>query len=125
LGYAGEDEELLDACGGAVDVAEAARMLGTDADAVQAMIRVGTLLPVRLRGKILLPRLQFIVDGGRTAVMQGIPEIVASAARYAAEGWHVLQWLVLSSSALGGRTPMQALEAGEVAAVIAAAEVEI
>lgn len=125
LGYAGEDTELLHDAGGAMSVAEMAAALDVPVGTVRTMIRAGELLAVRVHGAVALPRLQLDAINGRTVVLLGIPGIVAVAAELAAEGWHVLQWLVLPSPALHGRTPIEALRAGAFKAAAAAARAEI
>jgi len=125
LGYAGEDTELLYDAGGAVSVAEMAATLAVTIDAVRTMIRAGELLAVRVHCEVVLPRLQLDAINGRMVILRGIPGVVAAAAEMAAEGWHALQWLVISSPALHGRTPIEALRAGDVEAVMAAARAEI
>jgi hypothetical protein len=125
LGYAPEDHELLLAAGGATSIIEAATVLGIGVDAVHSMIRNGEVLAVRLFGEVLLPRFQFVAHGDRIVLLHGIAAVVAAGIKVAAEGWHIVQWLVLPSKTLGGRLPMEALRTGGVEAVIAAAETEI
>jgi hypothetical protein len=104
LGYAPEDHELLLAAGGAMRINEAA-VHGIGGDAVQGMIRNGEVLAVSLFGEVLLPRVQFVADGHRIVLLHGIAAVVAAGMEVAAEGWHILQWLVLPSNALGGGCP--------------------
>lgn len=125
LGYAEEDAELLHDFGWGVDADGAAQMLGIEVDAVRKMIRSGEVLVVQRLGSVLLPRLQFASEGDGYRVLVGIREIVAAAVEAGAEGWHVLQWLVLQSEALGGRQPIDALRAGDVKAVVAVARAEV
>lgn len=125
LGYAPEDHELLLAAGGATSIIEAATVLGIGVDAVHGMIRNGEVLAVRLFGEVLLPRFQFVADGNKIILLHGIAAVVAAGIDVAAEGWDIVQWLVLPSKTLGGRVPIDALRTGEVEAVIAAAETEI
>ncbi|MGG5807729.1 hypothetical protein [Falsiroseomonas sp. CW058] len=125
LGCAPEDDELLYDTGGAVGVAEAARLFGTTIDAVVAMIRQGQVLVVTLRGRAVLPRIQFRADVLPLGILPGIDRVVSAAAKTGAGGWHVLQWLVLPSAALGGREPVDALRAGDVDAVVTAATKEM
>lgn len=125
LGYAPEDAELLHASGGAVSVHEGAVRLGRDVTEVMGMLQRGEILAVDLFGAVLLPQLQFTAEGGQLAVLPGIPGVVAAAIEMAAEGWHVLEWLVAPSEALGGRTPIEALQAGQAEAVEAAAKAEV
>lgn len=125
LGYAPEDHEFLLAAGGSVSLTEAATMLGVDIAVVQAMVRRGEILAIRLFGEVRLPRLQFTIEGGKAALLHGITEIAAAAIEVAAEGWHLLQWLELPSETLGDKTPLEALRAGDVETATAAARAEV
>jgi hypothetical protein len=100
--------ELLQQAGGALRLGEVARRLGVSPQAVHARLKRGTLLAVpQANGEWLYPACQFGPDGalpGLGAVLQ------AFAVR---SPWTQLSVLLAPTKALGGRTPLQALQAGE------------
>ena len=102
--------------------AEAAgRLLGISRQAVDKRRAAGKLLAVRVRGDWHYPAAQFDnneVLPGIEAVIAGMPE---------ASPWSVLDFLLAPDEALGGRSPLAALRAGDLAPVrrlLAAREAE-
>jgi len=100
--------ELLARAGGALRVGQAAQRLGVSAQAVQARRKRGTLLAVaQSNGEFLYPACQFGPEGalpGLAAVLQAFG--VRST-------WTQLSVLLAPAEPLGGRTPLEALAAGQ------------
>jgi hypothetical protein len=96
----------------AFDVRETAAMLGVSAASVHQMVYSAELVAVRLGGAWRFPAWQFSADG----VVAGLEEIVG--------GWRnsfvrLSIWAGEPSRELGGRTPAEALNDGDVLAVAA------
>jgi hypothetical protein len=100
--------ELLRNAGGGLRLGEAAQQLGVSPQAVHARRKRGTLLAVpQANGEWLYPLCQFGPDGalpGLGAVLQAFQ---------VRSPWTQLAVLLTPFGALGGRTPLQALEAGQ------------
>lgn len=100
--------ELLQQAGGALRLGEVARRLGVTPQAVHARLKRGTLLAVpQANGEWLYPACQFGPDGalpGLGGVLQAFT---------VRSPWTQLSVLLAPAQALGGRTPLQALQAGE------------
>ena len=101
--------ELLRRAGGGLRLGEAARRMGVTSQAVHTRRKRGTLLAVpQANGEWLYPGCQFGTDGplpGLGGVLQ------AFAVR---SPWTQLAVLLAPADALDGRTPLDALAAGEV-----------
>jgi hypothetical protein len=110
--------ELLLRAGGGLRLAEAARRMGVTSQAVHARRKRRTLLAVpQPNGEHLYPACQFGPDG----VLPGLSAVLQA---FAVESpWTRLAVLLAPAEALGGRTPLEALAAGDVegAATVAAA----
>ena len=102
---------LAEAAGGMLSADGAGNALGISRQAVDKRRAAGKLLAVRVRGDWHYPSAQFH-DGevlpGIEAVIAGMPD---------ASAWSVLDFLLAPDDALGGRSPLAALRAGDVAAV--------
>jgi hypothetical protein len=98
--------------GGLLCSGQAASFLQVTRPAVDKRRSVGKALAVRVRGNWLYPACQFR-DG---EVLPGISEVLASMTD--ASGWAVLSFLLAEEEALGGRTPLAALAAGDVDPVV-------
>ncbi|HEX6368844.1 MAG TPA: hypothetical protein VF006_07925 [Longimicrobium sp.] len=100
--------ELLRQAGGALRLGEAAHRLGVSPQAVHARRKRGTLLAVpQANGEWLYPACQFGPDGA-------LPGLGAVLEAFGVRGpWTQLSVLLAPAPALGGRTPLQALQAGE------------
>ncbi|WP_420128506.1 DNA-binding protein [Longimicrobium sp.] len=103
--------ELLRQAGGALRLGEAAHRLGVSPQAVHARRKRGTLLAVpQANGEWLYPACQFGPDGA-------LPGLGLVLEAFGVRGpWTQLSVLLAPAQALGGRTPLQALQAGEAAA---------
>ena len=106
-------ERLLALAGGAVSAADAGRLLGgITRQAVDKRRRANTLLAVREGSDWRYPACQF-AEG---EIVSGIADVVNGFAE--AGSWAALDFLLAPDSALGGRTPLEALRAGDREAVL-------
>lgn len=129
-GYGTSDEgleSLLGAEGGCVEV-EQARMLfrkpgGVTRQALAAQIRNGNVLACRSGGGgYAVPVWQFRPEGG---VVAGLPETLAAVSeKLGAEPLTAFAFLLQAHPLTGGRTPLEALKAGQLAAVLAAVDAD-
>lgn len=103
---------LAEQAGGLLPADTAGQLLGISRAAVDKRRGGGKLLAVRVRSDWHYPVCQFR-DG---EVLNGLPEVVAGLGD--TTGWSVLSFLLSEDDALGGRTPLDALRAGELTAVI-------
>ncbi|MEZ2127680.1 MULTISPECIES: DNA-binding protein [unclassified Sinorhizobium] len=103
--------KLLEMAGGAVSADDVGRLLGITRQAVDKRRRARALLAVREASDWRYPVCQF-KDG---EAVSGIGDVVRS---FAEQGpWTALDFLLAPDATLGGRTPLQALHAGESEAV--------
>jgi hypothetical protein len=117
LRAAGARQELLQRAGGAYQAHEVARMLGVTRQAVHGRFKRGSLLGLpQGDAEILYPACQFTRDG---QVVAGLAEVLR--AFRVASPWTRLAVLVAPTPALGGRTPLDALAAGDRAGAAQAA----
>lgn len=102
--------ELLRRAGGGLRAGEVAERMGVSPQAVHARRKRGTLLAVpQANGEHLYPACQFGPDGA-------LPGLAAVLSAFAVESpWTRLSVLLAEADALGGRTPLEALAAGDVA----------
>ncbi|MSP61913.1 MAG: hypothetical protein EXR72_16585 [Myxococcales bacterium] len=109
-------QELLNAEGGVSTVAEVANRLGISRQAVDKRRRAGTLLALDTgRRGYLYPVWQF----GDQGPLFGLPGILGDLRDR--DPWARMGFFLTGDHRLGGRTPLAALRAGEVAAVRRAA----
>lgn len=107
---------LLVRAGGALTTAEVAALLGVSTEEVEARRRCDALLAVSLEsGEVGYPAIQFGSDG----VVPGLERVLA--AFVDSNPWTRLAALTAPADALGGRTMLQALAAGETDRVTALA----
>jgi hypothetical protein len=100
--------ELLRQAGGALRLGEAAHRLGVSPQAVHARRKRGTLLAVpQANGEWLYPACQFGPDGA----LSGLGAVLEAFG--VRSPWTQLSVLMAPAPVLGGRTPLQALQAGE------------
>ncbi len=102
---------LAEAAGGMLSADDAGRVLGITRQAVDKRRAAGKLLAVRVRGDWHYPAAQFL-DG---EALPGVEEVIAGMAD--ASAWSVLDFLLAPDDALGGRSPLAVLRAGDVALV--------
>jgi hypothetical protein len=105
-------QRLLERAGGTLSADEAGRVLGISRQAIDKRRRAGTLLAVREGSDWRYPACQF----DRTEVVTGIADVVRGHA--SAGPWVALDFLLAPDSALGGRSPLKALQAGDREAVL-------
>jgi hypothetical protein len=110
-----DDRAWASQLGPALRQSDVARLLGKSKQAVSAD---GRLLRLELRsGPIAYPAFQF--DGRRQ--LDGVATVVALLAPVTATPWTIASWLTSPQPALGGVTPIDALRAGDLDPVVAAA----
>jgi hypothetical protein len=109
---------LITSAGGMLDGSDVAKLLGMTAAGVHKRYQAGQLLGIREeKRRIDYPALQF--DGPR--VVRDLPRVLAALAENEIDEWSQLRFLAGANARLGGRTPVDALKAGDVDAVLAAA----
>lgn len=99
-------QELLE---NSLSAPQVAKLLGTTRQTPHDRAKSGTLLAVRERGGLRFPRWQFDVEGP-DGVLAGFSEVVRALDVCALEK---VSWFVRSNPYLEGRTPLEALKAGE------------
>lgn len=105
-------EALIERAGGTLSAEDAGRLLGISRQAIDKRRRAGSLLAVRERSDWRYPVCQF----DETDVVAGITEVVRA---YASTGpWMALDFLLAPDSALGERSPLDALKTGDRDAVL-------
>ena len=102
--------KLAEAAGGLLAADTVGRLLGITRQAVDKRRGAGRLLALRIRGDWHYPAAQFSTDG---EVLDGIAELVAAMPE--AGPWSVLDFLLAPDAALGGRSPLAAMHAGDLA----------
>jgi hypothetical protein len=108
--------ELLERAGGVLGGVEAGRLLGLTRAAVDKQRRRGQLLAVDIgRPGWCYPAFQFTGDG----TLAGLAEVLE--ALRLPDGWAVLAFFLEEAEELGGRTPAEALAAGDLEAVVGVA----
>jgi hypothetical protein len=118
-------DELLERSGGAVSLAEAARVLGVTKQALHKRIKKGTALGLMSEGALLVPRVQFEPAPereGQWRVVDGLGGVVSLFDETKAGRWAALQFLVDVDPNLA-EPPIEALKAGKHAEVAHAARV--
>lgn len=109
---------LITKAEGMLDGSDVARLLGLTTAAVHKRYQSGQLLGIREeKRRISYPGLQF--DGPR--VVRDLPRVLAVLEENDIDEWSQLRFLAGSNARLGGRTPVQALRAGDVEQTLAAA----
>lgn len=104
---------LIKRAGGALSATQAGQLLGAvTRQAVEKRRERGTLLAVQMHGEYFYPLCQF--DGDE--VIEGLPSVLR--AFTVKNEWTQLSVLLAEHDALDGRTVLQALEAGNVAAAV-------
>lgn len=108
--------EMLEAAGGVYRVSQVAKLLGISRQAVDGRRARGTLLAVpRANGEWVYPACQFTEDG----IVPGLDRFLK--AFRVPTPWTQLSVLLARSPRLGGRTPLEALQAGDTEAACAVA----
>lgn len=107
--------KLLEEAGGGLSASTVAELLGIKPAAVHARRQRGTLLAVpQANGEFVYPAAQFGSDGA----LPGLGRVLQA---FGVEGpWTRLSVLLSHADALDGRTPLDALQAGDVDGAVAA-----
>jgi hypothetical protein len=96
---------------------EAARLLGTSRQTPHDRVKAGTLLGVRERGGLRFPRWQFDPEGP-DGVLAGFLDVLKA---LNVSALAKVSWFVRPNPYLEGRTPLEALRAGEVERLVSIA----
>lgn len=105
--YFQKRQELLQ---DSLSATEAARLLGTCRQTPHDRVKSGTLLAVREKGGLRFPRWQFDANGP-DGIVAGLPDVLKA---LEVSPLAKVSWFTRASPYLEGRTPLQALGAGEV-----------
>jgi excisionase family DNA binding protein len=100
----------------ALSVAEVAELLGVGRQTPHDRAKAGTLLAVKENGRLVFPDWQFDPDGP-DGVLPGLPEVLR-AMRGPISALGRVRWFLTPKSLMRGRTPLEALRAGDVDEVI-------
>jgi hypothetical protein len=104
----------------ALSVTEVSELLGVGRQTPHDRVKAGTLLAVKENGRLVFPDWQFDPDGA-DGVLAGLPEVLrAMQGPISALGR--IRWFVTAKPLMGGRTPLQALRAGDVDEAVAEAQ---
>lgn len=124
-GFEQARDALLERAGGALSLTEAAQTLGISRQALHKRIAGGTALGMMGAGnEIVVPKLQIATAGEKPVILLGVDAVTKLFKEAAADPWMALQFLVDADPNLG-RTPIEALRAGEKAAVVQAARAHL
>ncbi|MBL6080756.1 hypothetical protein JMJ56_22325 [Belnapia sp. T18] len=115
---------LLQKAGGTLSLEEAAQQLRMGEQELHDKIQAGGVLGMVHGEKITIPRMQIVLKEDKPDILSGISESVDIFDTSKAGRWAALQFLVEPDPNLG-RTPIEALKGGEVAAVIHAARARL
>lgn len=112
-------EQMLTEAGGAFTLEDVQRLLyGVSRQAIDKRVRDGSLLAIPgPNGARRYPCLQFLADG---SLLPGLKALQAALPSQGA--WYVLHFLTAPHDALQGRSPIAALRAGNLDAVLTAAQ---
>ena len=110
--------DLLARAGGGVSLTKGAWTLGVTRQALHKRIKAGSALGMMDGDELVLPQLQWIESGGKTAFVPGLSEILKLFDR--AGGWSALQFLIDPDPNLA-QPPIEALRAGRIDEAISAA----
>ena len=111
-------KKLVEAVGGFLDGAGVAQLLGMTTAAVHKRYKAHQLLGIREeKRRIVYPAFQF--EGER--VVRDLPAALQVLSDARVDEWAQLRFLAGANARLGGRSPMDALRAGEGERVLAAA----
>lgn len=110
--------DLLERAGGGASLTEGARLLGISRQALHKRIKAGSALGIMHGQKLVFPRLQWVQRGEGMEQVAGLSELLPLFDE--AGGWSALQFLIEIDPNLS-EAPIDALRAGRVADVVAAA----
>lgn len=95
---------------GSLSAPEVAKLLGTSRQTPHDRVKAGTLLAIKERGGLQFPTWQFDPDGP-DGVLEGLPSVLRALNVSPIEK---LSWFMRPHAALNARTPLQALQNGEI-----------
>lgn len=111
---------LLQRAGGGLSLTEAAKLLGTSRQALHKRVKTGSALGLMDGAELVLPKFQFVDEGSRTSLLEGLGKIVKLFDDSKAGRWSALQFLLEQDPNLAV-PPVEALRSGEVQQVVNAA----
>lgn len=104
--------DLLRRAGGTLSAPDAARMLGTDVIALRELAAEGAVIALPLPDGSAYPACQLEIGG----MVSGLSDALRSLP--IRSPWMRLEWLLTPDPALGGASPIEALQRGDVTEVI-------
>jgi hypothetical protein len=111
---------VLEDAGGGLSLTEGAKLVGSTRQALHKRVKLGSALGMMHGSELVLPKVQFVSDRGKTRIVAGLASIVKLFDRSKAGRWSALQFLVGRDPNLAD-TPIHALVAGRVDEVANAA----
>jgi hypothetical protein len=111
---------LLQQAGGGLSLTEAAKLLGISRQALHKRVRAGSALGLMDGAELVLPKFQFVDEGNRTSILEGLGKIIKLFDASKAGRWSALQFLLDQDPNLAA-APVQALRSGKVQQVADAA----
>lgn len=102
---------VLRHAGGSLSLTEAAKLLGVTRQALHKRVKLGTALGLMEGSELTLPKFQFVGEGKKTKIVEGLGPIVKLFDTAKAGRWSALQFLTERDPNLGS-TPSQALQDG-------------
>jgi hypothetical protein len=106
---------------GALSVADVAELLGVGRQTPHDRARAGTLLAVKENGRLVFPDWQFDPEGP-DGVVAGLPDVLRAMSDRPISALGRVRWFLTPKPLMGGRSPLDALRAGDVAAAAGEAE---
>ncbi|MGY2811930.1 hypothetical protein [Bradyrhizobium sp. USDA 4506] len=104
--------ELLEKAGESLSLTEAAKRLGVSRQALHKRIGLATALGLMYGSELVVPEAQFVTTSGKLKIVDGLSDVVRLFDNSGAGRWSALQFLIQIDPNLG-RTPLEALKAGE------------
>ena len=101
----------------ALSAPQVAQLLGSSRQTPHDRVKAKTLLAVRDRGGLRFPLWQFDANAS-DGVLNGLPQILST---FCIEPLEIVNWFVTPNPTLNGRTPLDALRAGEIETLVALA----
>jgi hypothetical protein len=111
---------LLQRAGGGLSLTEAATLLGTSRQALHKRVKTGSALGLMDGAELVLPKFQFIQEGNRIGILEGLGKIVKLFDGSKAGRWSALQFLLEQNPNLA-MAPVEALRTGKLQQVVNAA----
>lgn len=111
---------LLQRAGGGLSLTEAAKLLGTSRQALHKRVKTGSALGLMEGAELVLPKFQFVEEGNRTSILDGLAKVIKLFDTSRAGRWSALQFLLDQDPNLA-MAPVEALRTGEMQRVAAAA----